>query len=459
MINMYRSIKRVALYVITVATLVGSQTPLLAHASDDFDKQFYSSNDILFYDPRANACAAGSGGGALDPKEPTSLKGKDNYEKVWNYLTGRGLSPVVAAGVMGNLEKESAGMNPWGLEGASYHGGQGFGIVQWTGGRRPPVEAALREAGITVYNDANREKGLLVQLNYLWKEVESKYGGWEQFTAETSVGEMSYLEGFRTSAPQRQFFQADEMKGKGSLLLFHAVFVRSGDQVVPQPGHGNIITRLQYGLDFFEKFGSGTGGTCSSVSEGGLTFDQAKRLMDWYLDGGWESVPPKSVGTPLSTASAPGMGQCFAWSNFVASVILGGSASGPPYGSSADGIAEVKIRGVGDGVTSWAQVTKESIQPFTIIAYQGHTGIIVGKQDGKLIYTDLNVTLVNTSTDKEYIRNNIPGSTSNGRVKIIENIDDIKLPYTNLGYAPLASPKDMGDALRRMQTFMSEKSI
>ena len=37
-----------------------------------------------------------------------SLTGKTNAQKIWNYLIAKGLSTAGAAGVMGNLNAESA---------------------------------------------------------------------------------------------------------------------------------------------------------------------------------------------------------------------------------------------------------------------------------------------------------------------------------------------------------------
>ena len=43
------------------------------------------------------------------------LTGKNNEEKIWNYLIEKGLSKAGAAGLMGNLNAESA-LNPKNLQ-------------------------------------------------------------------------------------------------------------------------------------------------------------------------------------------------------------------------------------------------------------------------------------------------------------------------------------------------------
>ena len=71
----------------------------------------------------------------------TPLRGADNREKIWNFLHDKGLTNEQAAGVMGNMQTESAStwspvvhqsqVDPWN---STYP--HGFGIVQWDGGRR-----------------------------------------------------------------------------------------------------------------------------------------------------------------------------------------------------------------------------------------------------------------------------------------------------------------------------------
>lgn len=83
-----------------------------------------------------------------------SLTGKNNEEKIWNFLTGKGLNSYGAAGLMGNLFAES-GLNPHNLQNTyekklgytdnSYteavdsgkytgftHDSAGYGLAQWT---------------------------------------------------------------------------------------------------------------------------------------------------------------------------------------------------------------------------------------------------------------------------------------------------------------------------------------
>jgi hypothetical protein len=117
----------------------------------------------------SNQCCKSSIGGS------TTLTGSDNAQKVFNYLTGKGLTPTQAAGIMGNLQAESGfrsdiiqggGTAP---EGYVPQNGVGFGLAQWTfTGRQQPLVNLANSQGKPVTD-------LGVQLDYLWQELNSGY--------------------------------------------------------------------------------------------------------------------------------------------------------------------------------------------------------------------------------------------------------------------------------------------
>ena len=120
-----------------------------------------------------------------------ALTGNSNDEKIWNYLTGKGLSPAGAAGLMGNLHAES-GLSPINLQntyekklgytdaaytqavdsGAYTNFAQdqaGYGLAQWT--------FHTRKAALLTYAKATgRSVGDLgCQLDFLMKELLEGY--------------------------------------------------------------------------------------------------------------------------------------------------------------------------------------------------------------------------------------------------------------------------------------------
>lgn len=85
-----------------------------------------------------------------------------NQEIVWQFFTGAGFSKESTAGIMGNIEWES-GFIVDKIEAAT---GRGYGLIQWTAGRRDAIEAAAASEGKDI-NDIN------FQLDYALKELES----------------------------------------------------------------------------------------------------------------------------------------------------------------------------------------------------------------------------------------------------------------------------------------------
>ena len=104
------------------------------------------------------------------------LNGRNNEEKIWNYLKGAGLNDCGAAGLMGNLYAES-GLRPDNLQNtyekklgmtdtsytAAVDGGTytgfvrdcaGYGLAQWTGPVSKPIWRKLRK-GRSVEDDVS----------------------------------------------------------------------------------------------------------------------------------------------------------------------------------------------------------------------------------------------------------------------------------------------------------------
>lgn len=119
------------------------------------------------------------------------LTGKNNEEKIWNYLIEKGLSKAGAAGLMGNLNAESA-LNPKNLQNSyekklgytddsytaavdngSYNNfvrdSAGYGLAQWTyWSRKQNMLEFARAAGKSIGD-------LEMQLDFLFKELTEGY--------------------------------------------------------------------------------------------------------------------------------------------------------------------------------------------------------------------------------------------------------------------------------------------
>lgn len=156
---------------------------------------FYSSNDILFYDPDAKeiVCAA---------PDSASLVGDDNLEKAYNYFISKGLADYLAAAAVGNIAVESGGDPTIKFGGSKTTDVDEitnltvpYGLIQWNPGSR--LVGLFEDAGI---NGELYE--LAPQLDLVWWHM--------SFT--TPTGRTNFLEGFKSTdnvAQATNYFRAN----------------------------------------------------------------------------------------------------------------------------------------------------------------------------------------------------------------------------------------------------------
>ena len=85
--------------------------------------------------------------------------GPDTIDKVWTGLRAAGYNEITVAAAMGNIKNES-GFDPGAIEAGS---GAGFGLIQWTGGRRTAIEQYAASKGVSASD-------IDLQIEYLIKE-------------------------------------------------------------------------------------------------------------------------------------------------------------------------------------------------------------------------------------------------------------------------------------------------
>lgn len=150
-----------------VGVLVANMVIDTARAAQSYDEDYFSQNNILYYDTR---CLDSTASGGL-----MQLAGNDNTEKILNFFMRKGLTLAQAAGIVGNMMQES-GLNPAIIQGGrtaddSYtpENGVGFGLVQWTfTGRQKPLVDHMKQMGVGITN-------LSGQLEFVWKELSGSY--------------------------------------------------------------------------------------------------------------------------------------------------------------------------------------------------------------------------------------------------------------------------------------------
>jgi len=118
-----------------------------------------------------------SGGNTGGDSCIANLSGGSNAERIWNYYIGKGLSAAQTAGIMGNFFAESS-LNP-GEEERAGDSSSGYGLAQWTGGRRKNL---INYANDSKYNGGRGVADLGLQLDFSWHELAGNgpYGGGDQ---------------------------------------------------------------------------------------------------------------------------------------------------------------------------------------------------------------------------------------------------------------------------------------
>jgi hypothetical protein len=322
------------------------------------DLDYYSGNDILFYDPDASCGTSGSGS--------ANLVGNSNAEKIWNFLVSKGLTNEQTAGVMGNIQAES-NYEPNKVEQAN---GVGYGIAQWSYGRRTALEAAAKKKGVDVSDMA-------FQLEYLYQELTSRPADRPEYKQFSSEWEM--IKGQTTI--------------EDALVAFHHEFEISHLMNEPNPRESVIRERGQAAKDAFASFSKNTpnasssSSNCSSAATGNLS--QATLAYAWpdYHSAPYVQKKPeyeaavtkaKSEGRYVGDMCHGGGVDC---GGFV-TLLITTSGFDPSYNSNGKG-------GATDAQAAWAQknwqtlgnggsIDTGTLKPGDVAISGGHTFVYVG---------------------------------------------------------------------------------
>lgn len=162
----------------------------------------------------------------------TTASGSGTQASIWNFLSSKGLSDNIVAGIMGNLKMES-NFNANALNASS----GAFGIAQWLGGRKSSLQNFASSRGTSASD-------LQTQLDFLWKELNS-----------TEKRTLNWLKSNQNASSATVAAQFDKL------------FERSEGTHIPQ--------RQQYASQILGKFGGsgGSKGAFAGVSHAESTED------------------------------------------------------------------------------------------------------------------------------------------------------------------------------------------
>ena len=199
----------------------GTTIDLTYTSTENFEALLASNSDdiINYYTLQKNAqsTADGSSSGVED------FSGSNNAEIIWNFLKSKGLSDISTAAIIGNLMAES-GLNT-GLEELTARIDKGYGLAQWTFGRRTQLNTYAQTANKPVSD-------IQVQLQFLWMEIDPnadhtyanlQWGGggygwsnqeeiYRQFTSMTNLDDATALFCWSHERPNATYAHLDRRK-------------------------------------------------------------------------------------------------------------------------------------------------------------------------------------------------------------------------------------------------------
>jgi hypothetical protein len=124
--------------------------------------------------------------------DKTSMALSANEHTAYTYFVNKGLTPVQAAGIVGNLMQESS-VSPTAVE---YGGGPGRGIAQWSVGGRWDSSSGDNMTSYAAQHGVSRSS-LNAQLDFIWFEL-SNFSGYGLGRLESATTITSATTAFMT---------------------------------------------------------------------------------------------------------------------------------------------------------------------------------------------------------------------------------------------------------------------
>lgn len=140
---------------------------------------YKQENSVVMYE-KSIVCAPGtgpttpssSGGGGESSGSSGAVAADSTGAQVYNYLLEKGLSPVQALGIIGNLMQESGENQTLNLN-PSASNGPSIGIAQWEGTRRYGTTTSSLQGFAASQGKPMTDLG--VQMDFMWHELNTTY--------------------------------------------------------------------------------------------------------------------------------------------------------------------------------------------------------------------------------------------------------------------------------------------
>lgn len=360
------------------------------------DEQFYSSNDVLFYNPCATSCSANTGTSVSGPITKLRSKNKNNAEKIFNFWIDAGLSAQQAAGITASIKHES-GFSPFRQEMSQSWPAGGWGIAQFTGGQRSlATKYVQKEVGATMFEQYYVPK-------YGGAVLESKGfipdGVPEEVNDAFLLAELNYLLEYsksfepssiptRVNLLKRDFNQ--EVPKNMSLYDYLKTVAQAPDVAAawtylyefPGDIKATSEARASTASTILELYGSGIGTSCGgNLVAGGMALDEAKKFMDEYKNN---PSNEKYIGGAGRDCPGGPLSNCVSFTVYFINKYtkIQGFGDGTTPGNGGEVVANIIARnpGIDNG---------HSPRPYAIFSTPkgemmcgstkcGHTGVILG---------------------------------------------------------------------------------
>lgn len=392
-----KSLNIVIAGLLIIGVLSSNLTVRTASAADasaqSCDEAFYSSNDILFYNPCSTSCDISPGGAA---GQVTSLRGKNNGEKIFNFWLDAGMTAQQSAGITGSMQNEG-GFSPFRQESTQSWPAGGWGIAQFTGGQRTAATAFVSNAvGGAMFNQyyVPTYGGPVIESNGF---VPS--GVPQDVNDKFLLGELNYLLGYiKSFKPSSISTRVDDYKRDFnqtvdpnlSLYDYLKKVVQAGDAATAwtylyeYPGDikATATKRANSAAQLLSMYGNGISTTCGgNLKAGGMTLDEAIKFMNdyknnpsnvQYIGGAAQDCP----GGPLSNCVSFSMYFVNKYTN------IQGMGKGTTAGNGSTVVANIISRNpsIQNGHTPrpYAIFSTPSGSQMCGDVKCGHTGVILG---------------------------------------------------------------------------------
>jgi hypothetical protein len=361
-------------------------------AAGTCDQEFYSSNDILFYNPCATSCSTGS---TSSPATVSKLRGDGNGEKIFNFWVDAGLTTQQAAGITGSMYHESS-YSPFRQETSQSWPGGGWGIAQFTGGQRDAATAYVKNGiGDSLFNqfyqsqyggsvletngyipegipESANDKFLLYELNYLLEYIKDFLPS--SISARVNGLKNDYNQQVPSNMTLYDYLHS-VVQAPDVAYAWTYLYEYPGDIKATALERGNTASEI-LGL-----WSNGQSTTCGgNLATGGMTLDQAIKFMEDYKNN---SDNVKYIGGAGKECPGGPLSNCVSFSVYFINkyTSITGFDSGAP-GNGSTVVANIISRNpnISNG---------HSPRPYAIFSTPsgsqqcgpvkcGHTGVILG---------------------------------------------------------------------------------